>query len=305
MEKIFSFRYALLLVIFLLSLNEPTNQDINPVNTNPIINNEYTLNALGTTIYIEENTESILSKLGNPSRIIEIEKGFEFYIYNNNYNKLLFVAINDDKVVGFYTDSVDFKYLGISPSSSLEDVNGILGTDYPMDYIIAHKAGTHTLHVLIDEIGTKKVTGILVLDEDVEYIGYSAKSIKDTELLVYDLTNSMRKRNGLPTLAWSSTAAKAARKHSTDMANNNYFNHYNLYGKSPGDRLREEGIYYKNMSENIIAGYGGAIISTHGWFNSPEHRENILNKDYRCLGVGYTYQEESHFKTYITQMFYR
>ena len=127
MEKIFSFRYALLLVIFLLSLNEPTNQDINPVNTNPIINNEYTLNALGTTIYIEENTESILSKLGNPSRIIEIEKGFEFYIYNNNYNKLLFVAINDDKVVGFYTDSVDFKYLGISPSSSLEDVNGKIG----------------------------------------------------------------------------------------------------------------------------------------------------------------------------------
>ena len=276
-----------------------------PVTTNPIINNEYTLNVLGTTVSIDESTESILSKLGNPSRIVETDMDFEYYVYNNNYSKLLFVAINNNKVVGFYTDSIDFNYLGITPSSSFEDINDILSSDYPMDYVITHRTKAHTLHLLIDEVGTKKVTGILVLDADLEHMGYNSTSIMGAELLVYDLTNSMRARNGLTPLSWSSTAAKAARRHSTDMANNNYFDHYSLYGKSPGDRLREEGIYYKNMSENIIAGYGGAIISTHGWYNSPNHRENILDKNYRCLGVGFTYQEESHFKTFITQVFYR
>ena len=64
--------------------------------------------------------------------------------------------------------------------------------------------------------------------------------MKDVKLMVYDLTNSIRKRNGLPILSWSSTASKAARKHSKDMANNKYFNHYDLYNKTPGIGLKRK-----------------------------------------------------------------
>ena len=65
------------------------------------------------------------------------------------------------------------------------------------------------------------------------------------------------------------------------------------------------GITFQYLGENIIAGYGTAIISTHAWFNSPDHRENILNKNFRNLGVGFTYIKDSDYKTYITQLFYR
>jgi uncharacterized protein YkwD len=157
----------------------------------------------------------------------------------------------------------------------------------------------------MDEMETQKVTGIFLLLNDFQENKFTNDLLKDVELMVYDLTNSIRKRNGLPILSWSSTASKAARKHSKDMANNKYFNHYDLYNKNPGDRLKEEGIYYQSIGENIIAGYGTAIISSHAWFNSLDHRENILNKDYNNLGVGFTYSEDSVYKSYITQVFYR
>ena len=157
----------------------------------------------------------------------------------------------------------------------------------------------------MDEIGSRTVTGLYLLSIDSNEIGYTVENMRNIELIVYDLTNSIRKRYGIPILSWSSTAAKAAKRHSIDMAENAYFDHYNLYNKTPGDRLKEEGIYYQSIGENIIAGYENAIISSHAWFNSPEHRDNILNKNFKSLGVGFTYMEDSIYKTYITQNFYR
>lgn len=272
--------------------------------TNPL-HNYKDLNVLGTKISLGESAESILNKLGKPSRISMSELAFDCYVYNNDYNKLLFVAILDNEVVGYYTDSIDFNYIGITSGSSLDKVGQSLNMDLTLDSVLTHTIDTYNLHIFMDEIGTQKVTGISLHATDLKLNRYNTEIMRDIELLVYDLTNSIRKRNGIPILSWSSTAAKAARKHSMDMAVNGYFNHYNQYNKSPGDRLKDEGIFFQTVSENIIAGYGTAIISSHAWFNSPEHRNNILNKDYRNLGVGFTYQEDSIFKTYITQNFYR
>lgn len=349
MGYLFSFRYALLLGVFLLSIslnscakvdilpNQEQNissiqqgQHINTINidsitpdsdnlndiidsvedsskvfTPSLLHNNITLNVLGINISLGESTDSIIDKLGSPNRIAKTEMDFEYYVYNNNYSKLLFVAIRNKKVVGYYTDSIDFNYLDIISGSSLDKVNKSLKTNFYMDYILTHTTDTYTLHIYIDEIGSQTVTGISVFSTDVTVSGYTKETIKDIELLVYDLTNSIRKRNGIPILSWSSSAAKAARKHSVDMASNRYFSHYNLYNKNPGDRLKEEGIFYQSVSENIIAGYGTAIISSHAWFNSPDHRTHILNKSYRNLGVGFTYQEDSIYKSYVTQNFYR
>lgn len=330
MGKFFSFRYALLLGILLFSIgsyryvmkHDPyadtviseydmpyaaidSVKDSSLVKSPSIINNDKVLNVLGVSITLGESADSILDKLGSPSRIAKTEMDFDYYVYNNNYSKLLLVAIKENELVGYYTDSIDFNYLDITSGSSLDKVNSSLNTDFTMEYVLTHITGDYTLHIFMDKIGTGKATGISVLSADVKESGYTADIMRDIELLVYDLTNSIRKRNGLPILSWSSTAAKAAAKHSIDMAENRYFDHYNLYNKNPGDRLKEEGIYYQSIGENIIAGYEDAIISSHAWFNSPDHRNNILNKSYRSLGVGFTYLEKSIYKTYITQMFYR
>lgn len=263
------------------------------------------LNVRGQDIYLEESSESLLNKLGSPSRIDQTEYNYEYYIYNNNYKKLLFVAISNNKVVGFYTDSLDFKFKGIASGSDMTTVKKVLGKELELQEILTHQTDTYTLMLFMDTIGTKKVTGISVLNKTKGKASYSDEVRRNIELMVYDLTNSIRVRNGLDVLSWSSSAALAARKHSKDMAENNYFDHINLKGQTPGERLKAEGIYYSSCGENIIAGYGNAFVSTHGWFNSSGHRNNMLNPDFHSLGVGFTYQAKSTYKTYITQTFYR
>ena len=66
---------------------------------------------------------------------------------------------------------------------------------------------------------------------------YTSEVIRDVELMVYDLTNSIRRRNNIPLLSWSSSVAKASRKHSIDMAENR-FDHYGSYNKSQGIDLK-------------------------------------------------------------------
>ena len=39
------------------------------------------------------------------------------------------------------------------------------------------------------------------------------------------------------------------------------------------------------------------------WMRSPGHRANILNKDYKELGVGYCRKEDTEYTHYWIQMF--
>lgn len=271
----------------------------------PLIDKDKAIEVFGVTIMIGESLESIINKLGRPNRIAKTEMDFDCYVYNNNYSRLLFLAIKDRQLAGYYTDSIDFNYLGITPGIGLEQVNKTLSTDYSMDYVLNHTTDSYTLRIFMDALGTQGVTGVSLIINDVSLVGYSDEIERDLELLIYDLTNSIRKRYGIPILTWSSSAARAAKKHSIDMAVNRFFDHYNLFNNSPGDRLKEEGIPYRSVGENIIAGYENALISFHAWFNSPDHRDNILNELFTGLGVGFTYQEDSIYKTYITQNFFR
>ncbi len=256
------------------------------------------------TISIGDSEQAVRKKLGQPSRIDETEYTFKYYIYNNDYNRLLFIAIDQDKVVGFYTDSIDFNYNNISSGSSIQEVENALDSNFSLQAVLSKSTEQYSIKVLMDILQTNKVTAIFVLDTQVEKDEYTEAVMKGVELMIYDLTNSARVRNQVAILSWSSSAAIASRKHSIDMATNGYFNHTNLQLKNPGERIKEQGIYYKTCGENIIAGYGTAILSNHGWYNSVSHRKNMLNPKFRYLGVGFTYQEDSDYKTYITQNFF-
>lgn len=252
-----------------------------------------------------EGVDSLIRKLGIPGRIADTEYDFDFYVYNRDYRNLIFVAVKNDLIEGFYTDSLLFNFKGIASGSSLKEVNRVLNSNHTPADIISYETEGYNVMILMDHADTGLVTGIYVLSKNVTEDGYDDSVMKNAELLNYDLANSLRIRNGLPAFAWSSTAAIASRKHSTEMAEKDYFDHISLDGKLPGDRLREEGISVQRVGENIIAGYGSAILSNHAWFNSPGHRKNLLNPDYICLGVGFVYDEDSTYKTYMTQNFYK
>ena len=95
----------------------------------------------------------------------------------------------------------------------------------------------------------------------------------------------------------------AARLHSEDMANNNYFDHTGLNGSSFGDRIRAQGYQFGAGGENIAAGSATAQGAFNQWAGSPGHCRNMMSPNFTQLGVGYGQNANSDFTHYWTQVF--
>ena len=63
------------------------------------------------------------------------------------------------------------------------------------------------------------------------------------------------------------------------------------------------GIVYKTAGENIAAGQNSVEMVMQQWMDSPGHRANILNKNYKYLGVGYLYDKNTIYKHFWVQHF--
>ena len=106
-----------------------------------------------------------------------------------------------------------------------------------------------------------------------------------------------------PPLTMHPLLQASARKHSKDMATNNFFSHTNLSGQSSFDRMKAEGYKGTTMGENIAAGNATAVKTLDQWMASDGHCANIMSAKYTQLGVGYFYGATSKYKHYWTQNF--
>ena len=88
-------------------------------------------------------------------------------------------------------------------------------------------------------------------------------------------------------VAFNSLLAQAARAHSNDMCARQYFDHNDPSGKTPFDRIKAAGYKYSAAGENIAAGQVSPEAVMDGWMSSEGHCKNIMNSEYRELGVGY------------------
>lgn len=163
-------------------------------------------------------------------------------------------------------------------------------------------------------------------------VGNSAPAIDipTLEMQIHNGINQQRKNNGLSALSYDSSLVAIARKHSADMARNNYFSHDNLQGLDPSARgvqagyscYKNYGSYYTTgIAENImqnnlydsITYYNGipryawnsqediAQSTVDGWMDSPGHRQNILTSTYDREGIGVAIASDD--KVYITEDF--
>jgi uncharacterized protein YkwD len=112
--------------------------------------------------------------------------------------------------------------------------------------------------------------------------------------------NAERAANGLPAVALSQKLTQAARYHSRDMADNNYFSHTGLTGSSPGDRITQACYEWWTYGEIIAAGSADVTTILDLWMNSAGHRAIILDPDYKDFGVGYAHNGNSQYRYYWT-----
>lgn len=106
-----------------------------------------------------------------------------------------------------------------------------------------------------------------------------------------------------PPLAWNAALADAARAHSDDMANNNYFAHEDKDGTRAAERAQQAGYRWKRIGENIAAGQDSAKNAVDGWLSSPGHCANLMNPQFREMGAAYAINEKSDLLIYWTQVF--
>jgi len=111
---------------------------------------------------------------------------------------------------------------------------------------------------------------------------------------VLDLVNNARdqgRRCGeryLPAAApirLSAALSLVASQHAVDMAQHGYFEHVDLDGRTPAERVKAAGYRERLVGENIAYGPTSAEEVVAGWLGSPGHCENIMDPRFLEMGL--------------------
>jgi uncharacterized protein YkwD len=119
-------------------------------------------------------------------------------------------------------------------------------------------------------------------------------SSRDAQRAVTCLLNKERTDRGLPRLRSNNDLRRSARRHSDYMSRHNCFDHECSGEASIDGRLRKSGYLNSHLTrwlygENIAYGtrrWASPKAMVKAWMHSSEHRANILNPQFRDLGVG-------------------
>ena len=103
--------------------------------------------------------------------------------------------------------------------------------------------------------------------------------------------NALRKEHGLAPVRVSTRLSAAARQHSREMAAGGYFSHDSANGSSFDRRIAR--FYpigrtrYWSVGENLL--WSSPDVDAAGalemWWNSPDHRKNMLTARWREIGL--------------------
>jgi uncharacterized protein YkwD len=275
-------------------------------------------------VELGNDKNDIEHNLGAAKRVSLNEYGANWHAYHENYHDFFMVMYDENnKAVGLYTNqdllaSTNGIKIG---STSKENVRSILGepiTKIQKGMVIyqLQENNDNDLFLLDDVYVTifydkhenNSVTGIQIISKALEenkkdFYTEATPTLKEGfEYQMFDITNAARVNHQLPILTWDDHVRETARDHSADMAMNDYFDHKNLEGQSPFDRMKEDKVAFHTAGENLAYGQLSSIFAHEGLMNSLGHRENILRQDYEYLGVGVAFNEKS--LPYYTQNYY-
>ena len=105
-----------------------------------------------------------------------------------------------------------------------------------------------------------------------------------------------------PPLTSSGTLANVAFGHADDMAEHDYFEHSDLNGHSPAERVRAVGYREKVVGENIAYGPKSIEEVVQGWLDSPGHCENIMDPRFAEMGIAYATGRSGRHGLYWVQV---
>lgn len=113
---------------------------------------------------------------------------------------------------------------------------------------------------------------------------------------ILDRVNTARANDALPILSFNSQLQEAAQRHSNDMAIIDSLTHVGSDGSQFWERIQDTGYALAVGAENVLArGDTNSQLAFEQWFNSESHRLNMLNADYREVGIAYARSESGRY----------
>ncbi|WAM33847.1 CAP domain-containing protein [Caldicellulosiruptor morganii] len=264
-----------------------------------------------------------------------LKSPFQFDFYASQNPDDFFVAgFENNRLVLFYTNSKKFAGVqGIKIGSTLKSIKSLklkpltqfeikgeghiytftderLGKDY--DALLFSNA--YYVFIFYDRLANPSVVnGIFMVKKSIwdDFLISDSVLLKQKtpgalvysfERLSYLHLNSVRASLKKSLFKYSEKISSCARLHSQNMAKYNFFGHTDVFGQSPADRFKKQGILFKRMGENIAMGEKLLpFFANHLLLNSPGHRENI-EENFEYAGIGCAIDSKTE-NVYYTQNF--
>lgn len=168
-----------------------------------------------------------------------------------------------------------------------------LGPGRLKDLFIPHAGNNYLPHALkpkrllfhaISIIAIKSIVVVFVLFYPLSAWFSSDMALAQAKKII-ELTNDLRQAVSLPALLQSQKLTQAALDKASDMALNNYFAHVSPAGLGLKNWLEKIGYEYSLAGENLAVGFSRAEEVVAAWKNSPTHYDNIIDRDFKEIGV--------------------
>jgi len=124
----------------------------------------------------------------------------------------------------------------------------------------------------------------------------SIEAVDDTRMLC--LVNQFRAQNGKKPLGLDSRMNNAASNQSNHMAKTRTMTHTGQNGSTAGQRVKNAGVNWRGVAENVAEGYESEEQVMNAWKTSPGHRANLLG-EYDMFG----WSKVNNGRPYWTQTF--
>lgn len=115
---------------------------------------------------------------------------------------------------------------------------------------------------------------------------YSISILSSPEQTILNLVNEKRVAAGLGKLSMDSTLRNVARYKSNHMIQYGYFAHTTPQGEQWNNWLNKIGYRYNATAENIAYNTYNPVELFTQWWNSPPHKESMMNPNYTKIGIG-------------------
>ena len=99
-------------------------------------------------------------------------------------------------------------------------------------------------------------------------------------------------------LSWESRLAASAREQAMDLAVQDRLSHVDSRNRSFGTRLRSVGYAAAGAGENLAAGQTDIDDALQAWLASPSHCANLMQPEYRDVGVACMQRRGSRYERF-------